>query len=796
MDIKLLKNHKHWNAKPTKLDGKDATEFHGKWINYLDANDNWQEINTDFVETVDKFEMKNAPFEMYIPLYSDGVATQHINNRWGVGIKQKIKDVPIDITIKAIGVSKVKGIIEIGDLGWGETNYVIYKNAWSNADLIYYIQHGKAPRLRKLVRFNSNPNLTADAKFSFELGYSDNTESFIWDWDKLPVGLQKHQYRKLDRNETKQITDRGLSFKLKGSNRRGATFKSLRIWDSKRDTESNDNSELWNGNIWQRVNSEVEHIENGKIILTKIIPKSFFDKEITYPVFTDFASTFHPQQDAETVTVDGGILENVGGNGQAHWDAAHDSTSAFVTTDSADNRYVGANYGGAGTINIERAVFLFDTSSIGATDNINAAVLYLWWGGTQANYNDGNDFMSVVQVQSLASDTSLAVGDFGEIGDAAQSADSTEAHDVGERIDISGASTGQYNTHTFNATGRGWIARSGESILGGHTAGITYLGWVEGHDLTDTPGSIVGGSAETGSSAQLYLAEKAGTSNDPKLVVSHTPATIPSTASLPQSGSIQNRWLFDEASGNAEDSQLNDDLTDNNSVGAGTGLSVTNASYDNSRSFNGSTQYFSHANNTRLSITGSFTFGVWIRFASFPSSPNVFWIVAKRRWDTQNRSYGFALQNDGGTYKLQTDISDDGTGKSVDSATWTTPVVDTWYHIAMAYNNSAGTVEYYVDGSSIGTGTGYDNVIHNGDADFGIGAGNSNSWSDFFNGLMQDGIIWTRTLTDGEVTTLYNVYTASAGPANVKTVDTTAIANVKTINGVAIALVKTINTVE
>ena len=514
MDIKLLKNHKHWNAKPTKLDGKDATEFHGKWINYLDANDNWQEINTDFVETVDKFEMKNAPFEMYIPLYSDGVATQHINNRWGVGIKQKIKDVPIDITIKAIGVSKVKGIIEIGDLGWGETNYVIYKNAWSNADLIYYIQHGKAPRLRKLVRFNSNPNLTKDTKFSFELGYSDNIESFIWDWDKLPVGLQKHQYRKFNKSEAKQITDRGLSFKLKGSNRRGATFKSLRIWDSKRDTESNDNSELWNGNIWQRVNSEVEHIENGKIILTKIIPKSFFDKEITYPVFTDFASTFHPDQDAEADTVDGYTRYEVpnsdwsvlvAGAGGYSSDTVVSSAMIGMTGHTSSNRFN----------TIARCPFLFDTSSIPDGDSVSSATLSL--KGTSKTDGLSTTPSMNIYSSSPASNTSLAAGDYDSFGTTAF---------CDTDVTYAGWNTSAFNDFVLNASGIAAIDITGISKFGTRNSeydvgdeldpGNHDPNWVSNSDTW-----VMGSFAET-----------EGTASDPKLVVEHSVASTAYTTSV------------------------------------------------------------------------------------------------------------------------------------------------------------------------------------------------------------------------------------------------------------------------
>lgn len=35
--------------------------------------------------------------------------------------------------------------------------HVIYENAYPDADLIYYIDYGKAPRLAKLIQFHSEP---------------------------------------------------------------------------------------------------------------------------------------------------------------------------------------------------------------------------------------------------------------------------------------------------------------------------------------------------------------------------------------------------------------------------------------------------------------------------------------------------------------------------------------------------------------------------------------------------------------------------------------------------------------
>jgi len=87
--------------------------------------------------------------------------------------------------------------------------------------------------------------------------------------------------------------------------------------------------------------------------------------------------------------------------------------------------------------------------------------------------------------------------------------DPEEAVDTADRLDIGDdISTGQYNDFVFNSTGRGFIAKSGEAKPTGGTAGITYLGVREGHDILDN--AIVGG-AGTKSGVDWSSADEAGT---------------------------------------------------------------------------------------------------------------------------------------------------------------------------------------------------------------------------------------------------------------------------------------------
>ena len=111
-------------------------------------------------------------------------------------------------------------------------------------------------------------------------------------------------------------------------------------------------------------------------------------------------------------------------------------------------------------------------------------------------------------------------------------------------------------------------------------------------------------------------------------------STFPATADLPQNGSVNARYLMDEASGNAIDLIGALDLTDNGSVGAGTGFSDAGASFDNSRDFIPSNDYFSHADNAAFDLTGAFTLSALFRPNNLSANAGVF-----SKWTGAQRSY-------------------------------------------------------------------------------------------------------------------------------------------------------------
>ncbi|MCH7535707.1 MAG: hypothetical protein IH948_08200, partial [Bacteroidetes bacterium] len=169
---------RQYNSKTFFRNSQIEIEIHGKWIHYFDRTKTWKDIDTDFVDKGNFFGMDKANFEVEAPKLSTGIAKFISSNRWDIFEKKEITDPPFTQSIRAIDVAEVEGKIEEGNLGWGHVNYVIYPNAYPkyNADLIYYVHFGRAPVLKKLIRFNSDPNLIEDIRLEFEFSYSEDCE--------------------------------------------------------------------------------------------------------------------------------------------------------------------------------------------------------------------------------------------------------------------------------------------------------------------------------------------------------------------------------------------------------------------------------------------------------------------------------------------------------------------------------------------------------------------------------------------------------------------------------------------
>ena len=371
--------------------------------------------------------MRSAPFEAEFPLRSTGTAKMINTNKWDVAGKREITADPLTMSITAEGVTDVPGVIMQGDVVTPtgiqkNITYILYENAYPEADLIYYIDYGIAPRFEKLIRFNSSPAI---------LDYSFRIE--------------------LDAPHTTAFNKNHLSISTTDPPR-GIGFKPFLLWDSYIPPTI---KETW---ALEEIPVDFVELSPNTYRLTKHIPASFFTQSRTYPVYTDTTSTFYPDPDAEVTSVDGmayqlysagsgvtfSTLNADAGSGFFDNRNLPGETCAYVLADNVSDKWRG----------IARGIDLFDTSSIPDADTISSATLSIY-GEDKFDVPGWTPNINVYS-SSPASNTALAAGDYDSLGSTAYST----------AIAYGSFSTGAYNTFTFNGSGITNISKTGVSKFG------------------------------------------------------------------------------------------------------------------------------------------------------------------------------------------------------------------------------------------------------------------------------------------------------------------------------------------
>ncbi len=214
-----------------------------------------------------------------------------------------------------------------------------------------------------------------------------------------------------------------------------------------------------------------------------------------------FANTLtaYPDPNPETTTVDGWCYHNPS---TTVWATSHDATASSNAYDSLGAAVIGCStFTGSNVMRFQRFFCLFSTGAMGAGATVTAATVSIWPTSKSNDDNDGDDWINVLQT-TPASDTAIVTADFDQCGAVSNPTEGAT------RIDLGSISTGAYCDWTLDATGRGWISATG----------ITRLGLREGHDCLNSP--IANNSIN---SIDIIEAENAGTTSDPKLVVTYTP---------------------------------------------------------------------------------------------------------------------------------------------------------------------------------------------------------------------------------------------------------------------------------
>lgn len=151
-----------------------------------------------------------------------------------------------------------------------------------------------------------------------------------------------------------------------------------------------------------------------------------------------------------------------------------------------------------------------------------------------------------------------------------------------------------------------------------------------------------------------------------------------------------------------------------------------------------------------LDVTGDMTVEGWINLESLPADGDGQRIVQKRVTTGNQRSYYFGVANSGGLGLLFT-VSDDGVTDVNKSVSWS-PSAGVWYHIAVVYDASEGSVDFYVNGEHQGSQqTGLPTSVYNSTAPFVLGDS-----GDYFDGKIDDVRVYSRTRYAAEVAADFN----------------------------------------
>lgn len=452
--------------------------LHPGHIHYKDSQGDFQNVDLTFEDMGTYWRVTKASFRLYVNKIFDAGDLIRFDNRYE-GANHSIYYRPYSIwwvnadnkseRTKWLDRKKVTGVLN------AEGNKITFTNAFANG-VHYEITILRSGFTKELV-VDSKPNTGSAPYTNWMIGV-------VAGWSGDGLKIKANDYTDWDDNGYYEYTDyftiseiaTGLKSYIKhaygiDSSTPRPRRVALPVFFEKQ-----------GGTLWQ-----------GKLISENMIENA------VYPIRVDTVTSYYAGAGDGDVTYS-----------NASWDVAHDAATGTLA-DYTDTDYDVAIGGGWGSFWISRHFIPIDTSGLPDAATISAATLYLYFTAANKSSSDGNGWMTTVQTNQ-ASTSTLSTADYDQCGDAIDNP--TEGNDSGNRIDLGAVSTGQYTGIPLNATGIGWISKTG----------YTKLGLREGHDATDT--SYLPDQAED--SATISSSEATGTSQDPYLEVTYTvPYNIP-----------------------------------------------------------------------------------------------------------------------------------------------------------------------------------------------------------------------------------------------------------------------------
>jgi hypothetical protein len=154
---------------------------------------------------------------------------------------------------------------------------------------------------------------------------------------------------------------------------------------------------------------------------------------------------------------------------------------------------------------------------------------------------------------------------------------------------------------------------------------------------------------------------------------------------------------------------------------------------------------------------GDLTLSAWINLASSPNTGEFYIVIGKYKntgGDNDSRSYILALLDQADVEKLYFLTNDGSTETALIVAK--TLSTGTWINYAVVFDNSEDEVKFYLDGVQEGITHTHTRDIHNGTSAFSIGALESPSAIQDFDGFIDDVRMWDRELSPTEISDLFN----------------------------------------
>lgn len=441
-----IMNRRSYTRKVFDLGGGETRyQFHTAHIHYKDSNGVYSPIDTTLIQGANDWSQERASYASIFPKFADG----------DFGFYNGFEGADLELVSRLVSAGHVMG----QDISDKEGNRILYPACLGpDIDLIAYAYHHG---IKKVIKINKNPG--TDIAIEFEL--------------ILPsIAEFRKQGKVLERDKDHDFTGGRILF---GVTEKSSFFNPALMWDS----------------AGRKTNVPIKIINRGaKTFIRKTVPKEFLQLA-TFPVFTDHPTNFFSGVGDGLVNATSGVS----------WAGAHDAVTgaqALYTQESTD---INSEVTPFPQVLIERCFFPIDTSGIGDSDTITAAVFNIYANDNSFlnTDNDGEDFVTTVQTTQASTDE-LVTDDYTKCGDVSNP---TEGNDTGARVDYGSIVLDSYFTITLNATGLGWISKTG----------ITKLGAREGHDVLNHALNPL--SAGVGNHVNVATSEATGTSTDPFLDV-------------------------------------------------------------------------------------------------------------------------------------------------------------------------------------------------------------------------------------------------------------------------------------